>query len=166
MAKKKVVLQEGSFPSQCSGCRMCELICSFTHYKVFNPSLSRIRVTTCESEFIDFPVTCRHCANPPCQRVCPVEAISRDTHLGINLIDEKLCISCGECVVACPFGAIYIPVGEKLPISCDLCGGNPQCVQYCPFKVLKYISSENLAKEKRRKVVPSDLPRPSINSDN
>ena len=142
MALKKIVFKEGDFPSQCTGCRMCELVCSFTHNKIFNPSLSRIRVTTDESELIDFPVTCRHCADPTCQSVCPTQAISRNNRQEVNQINEELCVGCGECASACPFGAIYIPMGEKVPISCDLCGGEPQCVKYCPREVLIYTSNE------------------------
>jgi Fe-S-cluster-containing hydrogenase component 2 len=29
----------------CTGCRMCELVCSFHHQQVFSPELSSIRVT-------------------------------------------------------------------------------------------------------------------------
>lgn len=154
MVLKRVVFQEGDFPFQCTGCRICELVCSFIHHKIFNPSLSRIRVTRSESELIDFPVTCRQCSDPTCQNVCPTQAISRKNHLGVNQIDKELCVGCGECVSACPFGAIYIPLGEKVPISCDLCGGDPQCVKYCPREVLSYASGENLADEKRGRVTP------------
>ena len=141
MALKRVVYQEGDFPSQCTGCRICELVCSFTHHTIFNPSLSRIKVTTDESALIDFPGTCRHCADPTCVRVCPAQAISRNNE-GVNRIDAERCVGCGECVAACPYGAISIPLGEKVPISCDLCGGEPQCVKYCPRGVLFYSSDE------------------------
>jgi len=147
MALQRVALQEGDFPSQCSGCRMCELVCSFTHYKIFNPSLSRIRVITRESALIDFPVTCRQCSDPTCQEACPTQAISRDNQLGVNKIEKEQCIGCGECVSVCPFGAIAIPPGEGVPISCDLCGGDPQCVKYCPRGVLNLTSEEGLTRE-------------------
>jgi len=127
---------------------MCELVCSFFHYKIFNPSLSRIKVITNESELIDFPVTCRHCTDPTCQSVCPTQAISRNNQQGVNQIDKELCVGCGECVSACPFGAIFIPLGEKVPISCDLCGGEPQCVKYCPREVLIYTSDEEDTSQK------------------
>ena len=149
-------MQEGDFPLQCTGCRTCELICSFSHYRIFNPALSRIKVTKIENELIDYPTTCRQCHNPPCQKSCPTGAISRDNPLGVNRIDAERCIGCGECSLACPFGAISIPDGEGLPISCDLCGGEPQCVQYCPFKVLKYRDSEEVAKEKRQKMAEGE----------
>jgi len=149
MALKKVVFKEGDFPSQCTGCRMCELVCSFTHYKISNPSLSRIKVVTNESELIDFPVICRQCTDPTCQSVCPTQAISRNNQQGVNQIDKELCVGCGECASACPFGAIFLPMGDKVPISCDLCGGEPQCVKYCPREVLVYTSNEEDTSQKR-----------------
>ena len=156
MTLKRVLLQEGDFPSQCTGCRMCELVCSFAHYKIFNPSLSRIRVVTRESELIDFPVTCNHCAEPVCREVCPTQAISGDNNLGTNKIDHERCMGCGECVSACPFGAISIPSGESAPISCDLCGGKPKCVTYCPREVLKLTSDVDPAEGKQvNKETPS-----------
>jgi len=157
MVRKKVTHLEGSFPSQCSGCRMCELVCSFTHERVFNPAHSRIRVVTLEAELIDYPVTCRQCTNPPCQKACPTNAIETNySPLEANRIHEELCIGCGECVSACPFGAITIPAGEKFPVLCDLCGGNPQCVEYCPMKVLTFTSDEELAQRKKKKVAEEE----------
>jgi len=85
--------------------------------------------------------------------VCPTKAISRN-NLGVNQVDRELCIGCGECVSACPFGAINIPENEEIPISCDLCGGDPQCVYYCPREVLIYTSDEGLARNKRGKITP------------
>jgi len=156
MIRKKVTLQEDSFPVQCSGCRMCELVCSFTHYKIFNPALSRIKVAKLESELIDHPVTCRQCINPPCQKACPTSAIERNNPLRVNRINEERCIGCGECAAACPFGAIFIPAGENFPVSCDLCEGEPKCVQFCPMKVLTFTSDEDLAKNKRKKVAEAE----------
>jgi Fe-S-cluster-containing hydrogenase component 2 len=52
---------------------------------------------------------------------------------------------------------MYIPAGEKLPISCDLCGGDPQCVKYCPREVLFYATDEQVAKIKRGKLDPSQM---------
>lgn len=41
----------------------------------------------------------------PCKRACPVDAISYDEEMIVQ-IDDKKCISCGQCIVGCPFGAI------------------------------------------------------------
>ena len=41
----------------------------------------------------------------PCERACPVDAISMGEDRKANINYDK-CISCGECVIQCPFGAI------------------------------------------------------------
>ena len=41
----------------------------------------------------------------PCEEICPVGAISRNSE-GRQFIDEDKCISCGKCVTWCPFGAV------------------------------------------------------------
>ncbi|WP_281262026.1 4Fe-4S binding protein [Azospirillum thermophilum] len=50
------------------------------------------------------PVLCHQCEDAPCARVCPVNAI---THAADAIVlDEKVCIGCKMCALACPFGAI------------------------------------------------------------
>jgi [FeFe] hydrogenase (group B1/B3) len=41
----------------------------------------------------------------PCERGCPVKAISMGPDRKAN-IDVNKCISCGQCVIQCPFGAV------------------------------------------------------------
>ena len=41
----------------------------------------------------------------PCKVTCPVDAVQIDEN-DLAMIDEAKCINCGQCVVACPFGAI------------------------------------------------------------
>ena len=68
-------------PEKCTGCRLCELVCSVFHDGVSNASRSRIKVIKWEAEGIYIPMSCQQCQDAPCKIVCPVKAISRDEKL-------------------------------------------------------------------------------------
>ncbi|MGC9324202.1 MAG: 4Fe-4S dicluster domain-containing protein [Desulfomonilia bacterium] len=123
---------------KCSGCRICEQVCSEFHYGVYNPKLTAIIVDRGyggSGDWIDTR-TCHQCPNPWCMRVCPVDAIYRDTRTGAVVVDEQACIGCEKCVPACPFGMINMRPDGKKAFKCDLCGGDPQCVASCPMDAL------------------------------
>ena len=86
------------------------------------------------AEFL--PTTCLHCAKPPCAEVCPTKAIKKRGD-GIVVIDEELCIGCGDCIPACPFSVIGIDPQKNVAQKCTLClhriekGLTPACVQSC-----------------------------------
>jgi formate dehydrogenase iron-sulfur subunit len=53
-------------------------------------------------------VACMHCSDAPCMAVCPVDCFYK-TDEGVVLHDKDLCIGCGYCFYACPFGAPQFP---------------------------------------------------------
>ena len=121
---------------KCSGCRICEQICTFFHDQEFNPRRARIKVVQTIREGLSIPRTCNQCQE--CIAVCPEEAIHWDDELGIIRVDDDKCSGCGICVDSCEQTAIFMdPVTGKANI-CDLCGGEPQCVKWCPDGVLHY----------------------------
>jgi Fe-S-cluster-containing hydrogenase component 2 len=116
----------------------CELACSFTKEECFAPALSRMTVMQVYELGVNVPIACVNCREAPCIPSCPSEAIVRDEELGAVRILAELCSACGECVEACPYGAVHIPAGGELALMCDLCRGQPACVPACLYGALRY----------------------------
>ena len=143
MSKKLTVI-----PEQCSGCRICELVCAIKHFGVNNPKKAAIRVLiTYPHPVVRMPIVCGQCKVATCAQVCPVDALRRLD--GVVRLDEKLCISCYKCIEACPFGAIYAHDDCDQPIKCDMCDGDPECVKKCPKGALRLIPESILGESKR-----------------
>jgi Fe-S-cluster-containing dehydrogenase component len=71
-----------------------------------------------------------HCTDAPCAAVCPVSCFY-GTEDGLVLHDKDLCIGCGYCFYACPFGAPQYPRlgnfgGRGKMDKCTYCAGGPQ----------------------------------------
>jgi Fe-S-cluster-containing hydrogenase component 2 len=152
MILEKVIFIEDNEDAlkMCAGCKMCELICAFNHFKVGNIKKSRIKII----EFKDgakVPVVCQHCNDAPCIKACPTGALSRKDKDSPVLVDEGRCIGCSTCVNVCPIGAITIEKKLGVSFKCDLCNGDPKCVKYCPSKVLKFGTDQQLSNLKKRK---------------
>lgn len=117
--------------SRCSGCRRCELQCSFSHEGKYWPEMSRVKVEKDEISGVDSPRVCRQCVRASCVEACGAKALSRDPMTDAVLLDKERCQRCLACVAACPFGAIH-SYTCGFPLLCDLCGGDPACVKACP----------------------------------
>lgn len=135
---------------RCTGCRICEIVCSLKKEGVVNPSRSRIHIVHWEEKAIEIPIVCQQCETPLCLEVCPVNARSQDKKLGRIKIDYDICIGCKMCIVACPFGSTcFDPLAKKI-ISCDLCQGDPECVKFCETKAIEYVETTMFNMRKRR----------------
>jgi carbon-monoxide dehydrogenase iron sulfur subunit len=145
-------------PSKCTGCRACELACSFTHEGAFVPELSRIRVVRLVDRGVNVPIVCVHCARPPCVDACPTGAAHIDAELAVVRIDEDDCTGCGECIKACPFGAVDLNVDTGTAFVCDLCGGDPACVANCIHGALTLGRVQTVVQRKRRATAESYAP--------
>jgi Fe-S-cluster-containing hydrogenase component 2 len=123
---------------KCTGCQMCALVCSATHTGKFNPSEARIVVEDLFPDPGEFKLGfCIHCDEHPCVDACPVSAIKLEESLGTYYVDKDECTACGACVDACPYHGCWLDPSGSYSIKCDLCKGNPQCVEVCPKGVLK-----------------------------
>src|SRR6478672_3907019 len=75
-------------------------------------------------------VACMHCSDAPCMAVCPVDCFYK-TSEGVVLHDKDLCIGCGYCFYACPFGAPQFPQDGAFGLrgkmdKCTFCAGGPE----------------------------------------
>jgi Fe-S-cluster-containing hydrogenase component 2 len=142
-----------SDPEKCTGCRICELVCSAVKEKGFNPLLSRIRTVRVDNSLLNMSVSCRLCKEPTCVKSCPRKALTRDESTGVIRIDSDRCSGCCWCVEACEFGAIVSHLEKETIAICDLCEGNPKCVEYCPKEALSLKTAEEIGQSLRRKAV-------------
>lgn len=123
-------------PKNCTGCRTCELSCSMVKGKNGALGYSRISIfKTGPEEFMQ--MTCLQCVSAACATVCPTKALKRNEASGAIEHDSELCIGCALCEAACPFGHIHFDNKDGMPLKCDLCGGDPACVKFCPHQALE-----------------------------
>ena len=109
--------------SVCIGCRRCAEACHEENNHDRRTNQSYIRVLEMEQGSFDMergsveydhpvpaqgkyymPVQCQQCENPPCTKVCPVEATWQERD-GIVVVDYNWCIGCRYCEAACPYHA-------------------------------------------------------------
>ncbi|MFC1993931.1 4Fe-4S dicluster domain-containing protein [Chloroflexota bacterium] len=121
----------------CTGCRLCELICSLVKEKESNPAKSRILNEFYLLEGMRVPRVCINCNDAPCIPSCPTDALVKDVSTGWVNLDNDKCNLCLACIDACPYGAIRLTPDNEL-IKCDLCQGDPECVKICEPQAIMY----------------------------
>lgn len=95
-------------------------------------------------------VGCNHCENPACVEVCPTGAMTKDPETGIVTTDHEVCIACGSCEQACPYGAPMLDTVNNYMTKCDMCadqvaqGGKPECVLACSQMALDWGEIEEM----------------------
>lgn len=115
---------------RCTGCKLCQLVCSVVNFGENNPKKAGIRIVSrLFTEARYDVVVCDQCGE--CIEACPVEAISMAD--GIVRIDPDMCTNCGICVETCPDGALFVHPEVDHPIKCVACG---ECARLCPRGVL------------------------------
>jgi carbon-monoxide dehydrogenase iron sulfur subunit len=144
------------YPERCTGCRLCELSCSFKKTGIINPGYSRVRVSIFGEEAAFIPILCSQCEDAWCLKVCPSGAISRDAGDKVVRVDPERCVGCRMCTMACPFGTITYdsPLGKA--VKCDECDGHPECVDFCPTGALNY-EEESVAPRWKRMEIAKKL---------
>ena len=152
----------------CFGCTECAIACKSNNNLPNNMWWNKVmtdggkhpdtsRGTYPNVKMTHYPVSCQHCANPACTKVCPVGATYRDEKTGIVVQDVDKCIGCRMCMGACPYEArsfnwdepvypVSFPLGDAdaprhhagVVEKCTLCGNRiargevPACMEHCP----------------------------------
>ena len=103
--------------NRCIGCHTCSMACKMANNLPENVWWNRVATTDGYSmdstvtewphgaiEFV--PMSCQHCENPACVKVCPVGATWKDDETGIVRQDYDKCIGCRMCMSACPYTGV------------------------------------------------------------
>ena len=135
-------------PSKCTGCGICEYACTLEKEENnTNPIRSRIRVVRMTPLF-NFALACRFCEDAKCVTACPENALSQYEKTGIIMVKEKKCKGCDWCIQACPHGGITIHSDTGIAVACDMCDGEPKCVEFCPEEALELVCTDEEAERR------------------
>lgn len=157
--------------ARCKNARKCITACQKWHYRSEEKEWLTVKLMKDNDKAAPywFPKQCFHCDNPPCVKVCPVDATFKRQD-GLVLIDNNRCIGCKFCMAACPYSTRVfnwdepenpldirdlaynpengIPAKVGTVEKCDFCpdrareGLLPPCVEACPNGVF-YFGDEN-----------------------
>lgn len=142
---------------RCTGCKTCQLACAdyndlscdYWYRKVYeycNGSWNKDSdgCWTADTFAYYTSVSCNHCDNPACVKVCPTTAMHKDAETGLVSVDANKCIGCGYCHMACPYNAPKVNREKGHSVKCDGCasrvaeGKLPICVEACPMHALDF----------------------------
>ena len=131
-------------PNKCTGCGLCEYVCSLEKNGFPNLALSRIRVIRL-TPMLNTALTCRFCNGPPCVEACSREALRQSERGNLIIVEEEKCDGCGWCIQACPYGGLIMDPYKNVVAVCDLCDGEPKCIDFCPEEALELASDDETA---------------------
>jgi benzoyl-CoA reductase subunit BamC len=125
---------------KCSGCRSCEVMCSFHHYGRINPRKSRVRVIRDFDRGHFYPLI----AGPFTEAEC--------TSKYSVIIGGKEYPKCTLCRASCSSRPYFREPDTGILLKCDMCGDppDPMCVKVCGFGALSLIEVENKEKEEEK----------------
>ena len=159
---------------KCIGCHVCAMACKLENNLPNDMWWNRVLTDNGGDAEFDMvggtypdnlkfgyiPVSCQHCENPACVKVCPVGATYQDPETGVVRQDYDKCIGCRMCMSACPYNGVrsfnweepayamdYATGGKDVPAhqkhvveKCTFCyqriarGETPACMDLCPAR--------------------------------
>ena len=162
--------------NKCIGCRACQVACKqwnelpaeeTTNQGTYeNPlqlsakTFTKLRFREIEQNgqfrWVFAKIQCMHCEEPACVGACLVGALQKMKE-GPVVYDDRKCIGCRYCMMACPFGVPTFEWEKRWPWirKCTFCadrqggGLQPACVTTCPSGALKYGERGDLIVEAR-----------------
>ncbi|MDR1088339.1 MAG: dimethylsulfoxide reductase subunit B, partial [Coriobacteriales bacterium] len=142
--------------SRCTGCKTCQLACIDFHDLTGRLTYRRIYdyeggsweqdvhgAWHQDAFMYHVSLSCNHCNLAVCVYVCPTGAMHKEEN-GIVRVDQTVCIGCGYCTMACPYGAPHISEVTHTSAKCDGCYARleeqkkPICVEACPLRALEF----------------------------
>jgi anaerobic carbon-monoxide dehydrogenase iron sulfur subunit len=114
---------------RCTGCRICEGICSIAQEGILNRAKSRIRIYRTNVLELNQKV-CDQWEERPCVAACPTGAIFvKDRQVRVR---RNACTGCGMCVAVCD--KLFLSPDDAHVMMCNQCGA---CVKPCPENALE-----------------------------
>lgn len=135
-------------PKRCINCKACQIQCKVWNKLENSESLgTHLHLgpymvegkAVLRTQFLP----CLQCHDPWCVRACPTGAMHKDSD-GIVRVNQRLCVGCKGCLVACPWSIPRWHAASGTIRKCDYCtdrlqaGLEPACVTTCPTKALKF----------------------------
>ena len=122
--------------ARCNGCYCCQIACKDEHvgndwtpYAKPQPDTGQfwlrlneyVRGTVPKVKMHYVPMLCQHCDEAPCMEACPVEGAIYKRDDGLVIIDPEKCTGCSECLLSCPYDAIFFNEDLNIAQKCTGC---------------------------------------------
>jgi phenylglyoxylate dehydrogenase beta subunit len=124
--------------ARCDGCGDCMLACAQAKSGSNDLSQARIRILPGGERGSYELALCRQCADPICVMNCPAGALAKSGDSGVIDWNAGKCVNCLLCTAGCAYAGIIYEASIGHVTKCDMCDGEPACVDACPHDALEY----------------------------